>query len=126
MEARAIELYKNTHIGIALEETLNKLHDSGEINEDIKTEFIHVFCETLIKTIDEESKNSCSINGYLDTYRNIGNEWNFWIKEAQINSDSGPDTIPMLKVVALSEAHHKVETAEKKTVKKRKLKDEFE
>ena len=69
-----LDLYRNTHIGIALEETLNQLHNTGEINNELKIEFMRCFQETIINVLSEDCSKMCSITGFLDTYQNIDND----------------------------------------------------
>ena len=118
-----IDLYRNTHIGIALEETLNQLDDAGEINSEIKAEFMKVFQEALMNVITEDCTKICSINGFLETYQNLDNDWKFWVKNATIRNDSVQFNVPMLKIVAVSEDHRKAEMDKGRPYKKKKLKD---
>lgn len=119
------DLYRNTHIGIALEETLDQLHDSGEIDSEIKNEFLKCFQETLMNVITEDCTKICSISGFLETYQNLDNDWKFWIKNAVIRNDALQFNVSMLKIVAVSEDHKKAEMEKGRPYKKRKLKDEL-
>lgn len=124
LKERAICLYKSTHIGTALEETLSHLSNTGEINDDIKEQFLHIFCDTLIEKIEQTNDKSLSIKGYLETYRHIDDEWTFYVKNAQIISGGEQsDNIKMLKIVAISSEHKKAEQSGEKLLKKRKLKE---
>lgn len=124
LKERAICLYKSTHLGMALEETLTHLSNTGEINDDIKEQFLNVFCDTLIDTIEQNNDKSISIRGYLETYRHIDDEWTFFVKNAQIISGNDHnDQVKMLKIVAISSEHRKAEQGGEKIIKKRKLKE---
>ena len=124
LKERAICLYKSTHIGLALEETLAHLSNTGEINDDIKEQFLNVFCDILIERIEQNNDKSLSIKGYLETYRHIDDEWTFYVKNAQIISGGDQsDNVKMLKIVAISSEHKKAEQSGEKIIKKRKLKE---
>ena len=71
MSDEIYDLYKNTHIGIALEETLNNL--DVNIDTATKNDFMKCFQETLMNVISEDCQKLCSIGGFLETYRNLDN-----------------------------------------------------
>jgi Transcription initiation factor IIA, gamma subunit/Transcription initiation factor IIA, gamma subunit, helical domain len=120
------DLYRNTHIGIALEDTLTQLYDSGEIDSELKNDFMKQFQETLINILTNDCNKICSINGHLHTYQNMDNNWRFWIKDATIKNDNLNFSVDMLKIVAVSEDHKMAEADVGKPFKKRKVKEEYD
>jgi hypothetical protein len=130
LQERTICLYKSTHLGVALEETLTHLSNTGEINDDMKEQFLNVFCDTLIETLQNNTEKTATISGFLETYRHMDDEWTFYVKNAKINyawntQNNGENTenVKMLKIVAVSSEHLKAEKSGEKPTKKRKLKE---
>ena len=72
-----------------------------------------------MNVITEHCTKICSIIGFLKNYQNLDNDWKFWVKNATIRNDSVQFNVPMLKIVAVSEAHKKAEMEKGRPYKKK-------
>ena len=85
---KAPETYRDTTIGLSLEQSLDELVNSGEINELTKQSILQSFDLAVLEKFSElKSTRPTKLSGHSDDYKNVEDIWRFKLDKLEIRDD---------------------------------------
>lgn len=94
-------IYRCTAIGLAFEQTLQELVDSGELGSTMKDELMSIFDESFLDEMKGRGGSTAMLSGHLDTYQEVYPVWKFWVRDAHFISNTEELSFRMLKIMAI-------------------------
>ncbi|CAA0830965.1 Transcription initiation factor IIA subunit 2 [Striga hermonthica] len=96
----SFEVYRRSTIGMCLTETLDQMVSSGVLAPELAIQVLIQFDKSMTETLESEVKSKVSFKGHLHTYGYVDDVWTLVLKNVQLKSEGGQETVDVVKIVA--------------------------
>ncbi len=94
----AYQHYRNTTLGISLQDALDEQIATQQITPELATKVIKQFDRSISSTLSQKAKTKYTFKGTLRVYRYCDNVWTCVIDGAEFREPHGHDVIQSKKV----------------------------
>lgn len=98
MSDHSYQHYRNTSLGIALQDALDEQISSQQITPDLALKVLKQFDRSIGTTLNQKAKVKYSFKGILHVYRYCDNVWTCVINDAEFKESHGQELIHSKKV----------------------------
>uniref|UniRef100_A0A453GVJ4 Transcription initiation factor IIA subunit 2 n=1 Tax=Aegilops tauschii subsp. strangulata TaxID=200361 RepID=A0A453GVJ4_AEGTS len=99
--AEAIDLYRQSVIGVALIETLDEMVASGALSPDLAMAVVMQFDKSMCHALDKHVESRATFKGgNLRTYRYCDSIWTLNLRNTTFMNEEIETVLPMVKIVA--------------------------
>ena len=99
--AEAIELYRQSAIGVALIDTLNEMVSSGALSPELAMAVVMQFDKSICRALDKHVESKAVFKGgNLRTYRFCDSEWTLILRNTTFKNEEIETVLPKVKIVA--------------------------
>ena len=92
------QLYRNTSLGIALQDALDEQIKSQQVTPDLALKVLQQFDKSMTQSLNQKVKTRYAFKGKLKVYRYCDNVWTCVIEDAEFKESHSQEQLSSKKV----------------------------
>ncbi|KAI0986396.1 hypothetical protein GJ496_011736 [Pomphorhynchus laevis] len=100
MSKPVYQMYRNTTLGIALQETIDEMRSNGILSDALAKKILNQFDKSVNEALNKKVRNRCNFRGELSCYRFCDNVWTLIFKNFELRDPNIIIKADKVKIVA--------------------------